>query len=279
MSARLFTRPPRRTVWTQTASSGRRALSWRPSVTASTRIASTRSTLSSTHGPSHRALASPIVASPPAVLKSCEGFATLNRRGCIAKRFSLTARSSNIREESHERPDPGGAGRRIATVIFNRPEMRNAISLAMWTEIAEVTESCPRTIPSVPSSIAAPAGTLSPRAPTSRNSRSTGRTSRPRSRTTRQTEAAYNAIRVCPKPTVAMVFGFCMGGAMAVAMACDFRFAAERLEVRHPGRQAQHHLRAGSGAPARRPRRSRLREGHPLLGARGRCPGGASHRA
>ena len=28
----------------------------------------------------------------------------------------------------------------IATVVFNRPKMRNAISLAMWTEIATVTE-------------------------------------------------------------------------------------------------------------------------------------------
>jgi enoyl-CoA hydratase len=42
----------------------------------------------------------------------------------------------------------------------------------------------------------------------------------------KQTDAAYNAIRLCPKPTVAMVFGYCMGGAMAVAMACDLRFAA-----------------------------------------------------
>jgi enoyl-CoA hydratase/carnithine racemase len=42
-----------------------------------------------------------------------------------------------------------------------------------------------------------------------------------------QTTAAYTAIRECVKPTVAMIFGFCMGGAMAVAMACDLRFAAE----------------------------------------------------
>ena len=28
---------------------------------------------------------------------------------------------------------------RIATVVFNRPKMRNAISLAMWAEIASVT--------------------------------------------------------------------------------------------------------------------------------------------
>src|SRR2546423_552476 len=28
----------------------------------------------------------------------------------------------------------------IATVVFNRPQLRNAISLAMWTEIARATE-------------------------------------------------------------------------------------------------------------------------------------------
>ena len=42
----------------------------------------------------------------------------------------------------------------------------------------------------------------------------------------KQTEAAYSSIRTCPKPTVAMVFGYCMGGAMALAMAADLRFAA-----------------------------------------------------
>src|SRR5439155_1078747 len=41
------------------------------------------------------------------------------------------------------------------------------------------------------------------------------------------TAAAYAAIRECPKPTVAMIYGFCMGGAMGIAMGCDLRFAAE----------------------------------------------------
>src|SRR5262249_60834286 len=49
-----------------------------------------------------------------------------------------------------------------------------------------------------------------------------------------QTDAAYSAIRVCPKPTVAMIFGFCMGGAMAIAMACDLRFAAGGSKVGLP---------------------------------------------
>ena len=34
-------------------------------------------------------------------------------------------------------------------------------------------------------------------------------------------------MRECPKPTIAMIYGYCMGGAVGLAMACDLRFAAE----------------------------------------------------
>ena len=114
----------------------------------------------------------------------------------------------------------------IATVVFNRPKMRNAISLAMWTEIAAVTERLAKD-DSVRAIVYRGAGTeaFASGADISEfqeNRKDTG-TSLAYGR---QTDAAYSAIRLCPKPTVAMVFGFCMGGAMAVAMACDLRFAA-----------------------------------------------------
>ncbi len=38
-------------------------------------------------------------------------------------------------------------------------------------------------------------------------------------------EAAVRAVRDVPKPTIAAVMGNCMGGACALAMACDFRIA------------------------------------------------------
>ncbi len=148
--------------------------------------------------------------------------------------------------------------------------MRNAISLAMWAEIARVTDELGKD-DAVRAIVYRGAGT---QAFASGADISEFQENRKDIATAlaynKKTEAAYNAIRVCPKPTVAMVFGFCMGGAMAVAMACDFRFAARGLEVRHPGGQAQHHLRARPRAPARRPRRAGLCQGHPVLGARAR---------
>lgn len=114
----------------------------------------------------------------------------------------------------------------IATVVFNRPRMRNAISLAMWSEIALVTERLSKD-DAVRAIVYRGAGT---EAFASGADISEFQENRKDTETalaySKQTEAAYSAMRLCPKPTVAMIFGFCMGGAMAIAMACDLRFAA-----------------------------------------------------
>jgi enoyl-CoA hydratase/carnithine racemase len=115
----------------------------------------------------------------------------------------------------------------IATVVFNRPKLRNAISLAMWSEIAAATEELARD-DAVRAIVYRGAGR---QAFASGADISEFQENRKDVATAlaynKQTEAAYMAIRLCPKPTVAMVFGYCMGGAMALAMACDLRFAAE----------------------------------------------------
>ncbi len=115
----------------------------------------------------------------------------------------------------------------IATVVFNRPKLRNAISLAMWTEIARISAELAKD-DSVRAIVFRGAGTdaFASGADISEfkeNRKDTATALRYNA----QTEAAYTGIRDCPKPTVAMIFGFCMGGAMAIAMACDLRFAAE----------------------------------------------------
>ena len=115
----------------------------------------------------------------------------------------------------------------LATVVFNRPRVRNAISLAMWTEIAAVT----RTLgddDAVRAVVYRGAGREAFASGADISEFEQQRRDRASAQHYgAQTEAAYAAIRQCPKPTVAMIFGYCMGGAMGIAMACDLRFAAE----------------------------------------------------
>jgi enoyl-CoA hydratase/carnithine racemase len=115
----------------------------------------------------------------------------------------------------------------IATVVFNRPRMRNAINLAMWTEIARVTRALGdddevRAIVyrGAGRQAFASGADISEFEEQRRDTASSLHYGA-------QTEAAYTAVRHCPKPTVAMIYGYCMGGAMAIAMGCDMRFAAE----------------------------------------------------
>jgi enoyl-CoA hydratase/carnithine racemase len=115
----------------------------------------------------------------------------------------------------------------LATVVFNRPRLRNAISLAMWSEIARVTADLSRD-DAVRAIVYRGAGVEAFASGADISEFTENRKDTESAiRYNRETHAAYEAIRYCPKPTVAMVFGFCMGGAMAIAMACDLRFAAE----------------------------------------------------
>src|SRR5215510_13585285 len=115
----------------------------------------------------------------------------------------------------------------IATVVFNRPATRNAISLAMWTEIARVTEGLDKD-DSVRAVVYRGAGTVAFASGADISEfKEQRKDTESAFRYNAQTAAAYTTIRECSKPTVAMIFGFCVGGAMAVAMACDLRFAAE----------------------------------------------------
>ncbi|MFQ5899432.1 MAG: enoyl-CoA hydratase [Candidatus Methylomirabilia bacterium] len=115
----------------------------------------------------------------------------------------------------------------IVTVTFNRPTVRNAISLAMWREIAQVVEGLGQD-ESARAAVFRGAGTEAFASGADISEFKEVRKDKASAQAyNRETEAAYRAVRHCPKATVAMIYGFCMGGGMALAMACDLRFAAE----------------------------------------------------
>ena len=47
-------------------------------------------------------------------------------------------------------------------------------------------------------------------------------------------EAAFQALTRCPKPVIAMIHGFCMGGGLAIALCCDMRLADEASQFAVP---------------------------------------------
>ena len=56
--------------------------------------------------------------------------------------------------------------------------------------------------------------------------------------------AAFDALRACAKPTIAMIRGFCMGGGVGLSVACDLRLAGEDARFAIPA------ARLGVGYPA-----------------------------
>jgi enoyl-CoA hydratase len=46
--------------------------------------------------------------------------------------------------------------------------------------------------------------------------------------------AAFDALGNCPKPTIALIHGFCMGGGLGLALACDLRIVSEDAQFAIP---------------------------------------------
>jgi enoyl-CoA hydratase/carnithine racemase len=115
----------------------------------------------------------------------------------------------------------------IATVTFNRPRMRNAFNLAMWTAMPGIVDELTRdaTVRGIvfrgAGEEAFASGADISEFKEQRKDRATAEAYNAR------TSAAYLAMERCPKPTIAMIHGFCMGGAVAIALACDLRFSAD----------------------------------------------------
>jgi enoyl-CoA hydratase len=115
----------------------------------------------------------------------------------------------------------------IATVTFNRPQVRNAVSLAMWSEMGNIAGRLAQDA-DVRAILFRGAGQEAFASGADISEFKEVRKDTATAMAYNQTvEDSCNAIRRCPKPTVAMIFGFCMGGGMAIAMSCDLRFAAE----------------------------------------------------
>jgi len=147
-----------------------------------------------------------------------------------------------------------GVSDRLATITFNRPEQRNAIHWAMSAEISTALKDAERD-PAVSVIILNGAGTcfssgydMSP---------TMGAPPRQVGPTTAASETDRDSVSVWDnrarvqghieymleiwnnwKPVIAQVHGECLGGASAIALACDLLIASEDARLGHPGVRA-----------------------------------------
>lgn len=115
----------------------------------------------------------------------------------------------------------------IGHIVFNNPEKRNAVSLEMWLRVAALLDDYAED-PAVRLVVLSGAGgkAFVSGADVSKfdSERATEEAVAEYARVTGQT---YTRLQEFPKPTIARINGYCIGGGVALAVCCDIRICEE----------------------------------------------------
>ena len=115
----------------------------------------------------------------------------------------------------------------IARIIFNQPEKRNAVSLEMW-EAVEAAATRFAADPTVRILILSGAGGKAFVSGADISKFETERASAEAvAHYNATTKRVYDMIEAFPKPTIAQIDGFCIGGGVALSLCCDLRICGE----------------------------------------------------
>jgi enoyl-CoA hydratase len=115
----------------------------------------------------------------------------------------------------------------IGWIIFNNPGRHNAVSFEMWQSLPIVLDAYARD-PEVRLVVLKGAGEKAFVAGADISQFKEKRSSEDAVQAYNvASDAAAEALRNCPKPTIAMIRGYCIGGGTAIAANCDVRIAAD----------------------------------------------------
>jgi enoyl-CoA hydratase len=113
----------------------------------------------------------------------------------------------------------------IGEIVLNRPEKQNALNRAMWLKIAELCGAAGRD-PAIRVVVLRGATPVALSAGADISEFKTVHGTPEAAKDYGQVVAgAYEAMAALDKPTIAMVRGNCFGGACALSLCCDFRYA------------------------------------------------------
>lgn len=119
----------------------------------------------------------------------------------------------------------------VATLVLNRPDSHNAINLATYRAIPDTVRMLDAD-PDVLVLVIRGAGQKSFASGADISEFRAVRGDAASARSYNEcVAAAERAIEDLAKPTVAMIHGFCIGGGMGLALACDVRFADDRVRM------------------------------------------------
>jgi enoyl-CoA hydratase/carnithine racemase len=115
----------------------------------------------------------------------------------------------------------------IGHIVFNNPEKRNAVSLDMWQRVAELLDEYEKdsTVRLVVLSGAGGKAFVSGADISKFDSERATREAV--AEYGRVTGVVYTRLQGFPKPTIAKIDGYCVGGGVAVAACCDIRICGE----------------------------------------------------
>jgi enoyl-CoA hydratase len=120
---------------------------------------------------------------------------------------------------------------RIALVTINRPDKLNALNIATRRELAEALDEL-REDAEIRVVILTGAGEKAFVAGADINEFA-GRTA-VQQRAVMKAKSIFTAAEEFPKPLIAMINGFCLGGGCELALACDLRIASEKARFGQP---------------------------------------------
>ena len=113
----------------------------------------------------------------------------------------------------------------IGWITFDHLERRNAISVDMWREIPAAVEGLVQD-DTVRVLVLRGAGDAAFVSGADISEFEAARSGAAVDRYDNDTKAAFAALSDCPKPVLAMIHGFCIGGGLALALTADLRYAA-----------------------------------------------------
>jgi enoyl-CoA hydratase len=121
----------------------------------------------------------------------------------------------------------------IGWMICDNPARMNALSAAMWQAIPGVIKAA-NADPDVRVVILRGAGTKAFSAGADISEFESARTGDAAKSYDALNDAAFNALISCPKPVIAMIHGFCLGGGLGLALCCDLRLADDASQFAIP---------------------------------------------